>query len=221
MCHHRSCMASASLVRSTILSALVLSCTTAIALAQTGSHPKQTQPHGGADPQLGSLIEAEQRALNGNEPAIVATTSHQLGAALLGELAKIQLFIGSSQDGVASYRDSLALKNSSDVRLELASALLRSGHASEAASEAALVTSAEPTNASAWAVRGSALRTSGKEPEAVEALARALTLRSDVSVAYALGSTLLAIHDRTKADPIFRQIIKGSGGGPSVACSGR
>ena len=172
--------------------------------------PRSRQPDSAAH-EIAGLLEAEQRAQQRGDPAAVASASGTLTAALLRQLATLQVVDGKPAEAAELYRRSLGLADSPEVRLELASTLLRSGHPTEAASEAGVVTSANPQDAAAWAVRGSALRIAGKEADAVNALTHSLKLRSDVNVAYALGSALLAVHDKARADLIFRQIITSSG----------
>ena len=139
-----------------------------------------------------------------------------LNAAALREFAKLRAIEGNGREAANFYRQSLAVlqadgagatEDSAATRLELASTLLRLGDGAGAAAEARRVVDAHPESAQAWAVRGSALRVAHQEPAAAEAFGRSLTLRPDPSVAYALGSTLLAAHDKTKAEQVFAQLL--------------
>lgn len=161
--------------------------------------------------ELAHLIAAQKNAVQGGDPGVIEGSTRSLISRLLCERAKLLLIQGKSIEAGELYRKSLELQNSSEVRLELASILLRTGHLQEAESETAAVLGMEPRNASAWAVRGSVLRSIGNEKGAVDAFSRSLEIKPEVNVAYALGSALLANHEKEKADRIFRQIIAGSG----------
>ncbi len=118
---------------------------------------------------------------------------------------------GKSTEAADLYRKSLALADSPETRLELASALLRAGDAAQAAQETVPVVQAEPDSSSAWAVRGSALRVAHREAEAADAFRHSLVIHPDANVAYALGSTLLALHQKEAAEKVFKQILNASG----------
>lgn len=166
------------------------------------------------DQELATLASTQQQALKVGDPVAIASSTRLLSALLLRELAKLRLVQGKGLEANKLYRASLELQDSPAVRLELASDLLRTGKLQEAVEETARVVEADPQSASAWAVRGSALRTAGDEGAAVEALTRSLELRPDINVAYSLASALLARHEKAKADRIFQQIIAGSHNAP-------
>ena len=147
----------------------------------------------------------------GGDAAAIAAASKELNAPILALLAQFRLAAGKRQEAIALYRESLDLQPSTRRRLEFASALLHSGNAAAAVTETDSLIAAEPDNAVAWMTRGSALRDAGRETEAVEALTRALQLRPDPSVAFALGSTYLSLHDKAKAAAIFRRVLEASG----------
>ena len=126
-------------------------------------------------------------------------------------MAKLRVLQGRSSEAPELYRKSLGLDDIPATRLELASSLLRTGHAQEAASEAASVTRSEPDNVTALRFAGSAFRSAGDERSAVEAFSHALHLQPEVSTAFALGSALLALHEKEKADKVFQQILTASG----------
>ena len=163
-----------------------------------------------------SLLSAQQTAVAGGNPVAIEQSSRVLNAAALGEFAKLRAIEGNGREAAGFYRQSLAIMEADgaggtdDVaatRLELASTLLRLGDGAGAAAETRRVVDAHPDSAQAWAVHGSALRVAHQEPAAAEAFGRSLTLRPDPSVAYALGSTLLAAHDKVKAEQVFAQLL--------------
>jgi tetratricopeptide (TPR) repeat protein len=161
--------------------------------------------------RLASLLEAQQQALQQGDPAAIETATRPLAAFLLHRQADLSMLEGKFPQAVQLARKSLTLDSSSEAHLQLASLLLRSGEPREAVSEAAIVTAAEPGNASAWALRGSALRGLHDDRGAIDAFSHSLELNSNVDVAYALASSLLAAHEKAKADRILHQIITASG----------
>ena len=147
----------------------------------------------------------------GGDPVTIAAASRELNAQILVLLAQFRLALGKRQEAIALYRESLDLETSTRRRLEFASALLHSGNAAAAVTETDSIVAAEPDNAAAWMTRGSALRDAGRGTEAVEALTRALQLRPDPHIAFALGSTYLSLHDKAKAAAIFDRVLEVSG----------
>ena len=173
----------------------------------TGHPVSATDPLG----ELESLIQAETAAVQAGAPSTIASAARNLNAQVLSILAQLRLAQGQPAEAIALYRQSLDLQPSTQRRLEFASALMRSGHADEAIAESDAVIAVEPRNAVAWMTRGSALRDTGREKEAFESLNRAMEIRPDTNIAFALGSTLLAMHDPVGASRIFKSILLTSG----------
>ncbi len=161
--------------------------------------------------RLRELLAVQQGALRAGDPGAISEATVPLVAHLLQEFANLRLLQGRAPQALELYRKSLQMRDSMDVELEFASALLRTGHAQDAAQEAGAVLQKDSHNASAWAVRGSALRSIGDNKGAADAFSHALEINQDVNVAYALASTLLAQREKEKADRIFQQIIAASG----------
>lgn len=180
----------------------------------TPSKAHSPTPSATPDQKLAALTAMQRQAVKLGDPIQIANSTRPLSALLLSELAKLRLVQGKGAEASKLYRASLDFEDSPDIRLELASGLLRAGEPQEAVRETARIVEAEPGSASAWAVRGSALRTVGDEGAAVEALTRSLELRPDVNVAYSLASALLARREKDKADRILQQIIAGSNNAP-------
>ena len=150
--------------------------------------------------------------MQGGSPAEIATASRNLDAQIYSLLAQFRLSEGKPQEAIALYEQSLDQNPSTERRLEFASALLRFGNSSAALKETDAVLAVEPENAAAWMTRGSALKSAGRNQEAVAALAHALKLRPEPSVAFALGSTYLSLHEKDKAADLFERLLKASGG---------
>ena len=175
------------------------------------ARPSPPSPVDPSAQQLIDLLTSQRTALASGNPVLVTTSSRPLAAYLLREMSKLRLLQGKPAAAVDLDREALHLEDSPDARLELASALLRSGHQKEAEAEAATVTHDNPRNALAWAVQGSAAMSAGDAKAAVDAFTHSLEIQSDVNVAYALGTAFLMLHEKEKADRIFQQIILASG----------
>ena len=185
------------------------------ALAQTAHHrPAASPPKASVADDLADLAAAERRAVEAAQPVEIAAAGRTLSARLLRELATIRLIEGKFPAAVELLERSLALSESPQANLELASLLIRAGRPGEAAAVAAKVTASDPQSAMAWTVQGTALRSAGDDKAAAEAFRRSLALHPDASIAFALGSTLLASHDKPGADKVFNQILLASGGDP-------
>jgi tetratricopeptide (TPR) repeat protein len=161
--------------------------------------------------KLTSLLSSQQNAIQIGDAAAIAAATRPLIAYLLQEMSKLRLIEGKAVDAISLDRKSIEFVNSTETRLELASILLRTGQPKAASDETSTLLRTDPGNAAAWAISGSAFRSLGKEKEAVDAYSRSLAIKSDVNVAYALGASLLAIHEKEKAERVFRQIIEASG----------
>lgn len=199
---------------SLLVCALLLSPDTSAQTHRRAAHPAATKQASASDPstaRLSELLSQQQAALGRNDPAAIEIATRSLTAFLFSRLADLSLIDADFPEAIRLARESLKVNPSPDTHLQLASLLLRSGSAQDAAAEAAIVTAAQPDNAGAWALRGSALRTLGDERAASDAFTRSLELESNVNVAYALASSLLAAREKVKADHILHQIISASG----------
>ncbi len=161
--------------------------------------------------ELQQALAAQGQALTNGDAAKIQQTSLHLHAVALRQLAAETMARGDTALAAEFCRQSLAIEPAMQGRLELASVLLRSGDTKGAADEALTATEMDPTNATAWAVRGGALRAGKREKDAVVAFEQSMRLRPMPDVAYALGSTLLQVHEKAKADAVFAQILKASG----------
>ena len=162
--------------------------------------------------KLAGLVTAQRSAVASGDAGAIETATHALAAELLEEMSQLRFVEGKAGEAVDLARKSILLEPLPETRLVLASMLLRTHQAKGAAEEAGLVVAAEPGSAVAWAVRGSALRASGDDRGAVDALKRSLAIKPDVNVAFAMGSALLALHEKEKAQRVFQQIIDASQG---------
>ena len=165
-----------------------------------------------AGAKLDMLVRLQSAALEEGDPARIASRSRELDAELLNLLGTISAGKGRTDDAIAFFRESLALKPSVESQIRLSTLLARAGRFSDATTVAEAAVQAAPRDARTYSSLGSTLRTAGRNAEAVDVLTRALELDPDPSVAFALGSALLAIHDKARADQIFSRILNGSHG---------
>lgn len=163
------------------------------------------------DKELQQAVAAQRAALASGDATRIQGSSSHLRAVALRQLALVAVARGDTAHAAELYRQFLAIAPSVDGRLELASVLLRSGDTKAAADEALTATEMDPSNAVAWAVRGGALRAARREKDAVVAFEQSLRLQPRPDVAYQLGSTLLQLHEKSKADAVFAHILKASG----------
>jgi len=157
--------------------------------------------------QLADLLRAQAAARAGNDPQAIAGATRPLVAYLLRAAAKLRLLEHKDSDALALYRQALTLIDDSQTHMELAMTLLRSGHAADVVSETQAILAVDPKNLAALRVQGTAYRSSGDDENAKQTFERALAIDPEVNVAYALGSTLLALHDKTKANVLFQQVL--------------
>ena len=160
--------------------------------------------------RLASLVTVQRSAIAGGDAGAIEPATRALAAELLREMSQLRFVEGKAGEAIELSRKSLFLAPLPETRLELASMLLRTNQAKDAAQEANLVVASDPGSAVAWAVRGSALRASGDYEGAVAALKRSLAIKPDVNVAYSMGSALLAAREKEKAQRVFQQIIDAS-----------
>lgn len=177
-------------------------------ISRPGSTAAEVSPEG---KELRQALATQQAALASGDAARIREASSRLHALALWQLATVAVARGDTAHATEFYRQSLAVAPSVEGRLELASVLLRAGDATGAADEALTATEMDPRNALAWAVRGGALRAAKRENDAVVAFEQSMRLQPRPDVAYQLGSTLLQLHEKAKADAVFAQILKASG----------
>ncbi len=173
------------------------------------AHPSQSQANTG--PDLNTLIAAESRAVQQGEPLEITHAARSLNAAALSLLARLRIAAAKPDEAVELCRQALASEPTAERHLEFASILMQTGHASEAIAETDAVLAENPKSPEAWLTRGTLLRDAGRHPEAGDAFRHALELRPSTQIAFALGSALLASHDKAQAQVIFARLLAASG----------
>jgi tetratricopeptide (TPR) repeat protein len=198
------------------LSATVLLCQVVFAGAalprgrsiQTG--PRVTQPSlpDVGQQQLQQLLDEQHSAIqSGDNDAVIAATQ-RLAATALAQLANLTLLQGDQAQAIALYKQALTLNSSETGRVDLAVALFRAHQNVGAMAEVEQVIANDSGNARAWQLKGSLQMAADDYRGAVVSLARSLDLQADVNAQYALGFSLLKIHEKQKARTVFRQILE-------------
>jgi tetratricopeptide (TPR) repeat protein len=157
------------------------------------------------------LIQAQRTAIQGSDASGVEQSSRKLAAAALRQVAELQSTRGEFARAIELYRESLNLDDANDVRLELAVAYFSAGKLDNALEEAEKVTITDPSNASAWALKGRAYMSRDDYKQAADAIQRSLDLHRDVNMQYALASSLLRLKEKEKAEAVFRQMLQDYG----------
>lgn len=167
---------------------------------------------GPAGARLDMLTRLQSVAVQTGDPVQIANTSREMNAELLNLLSTIAAGENRTSEAIDLGRQSLQLHEDEDVTFRLALLLARSGQTEEAIRLAQRTVAAQPQNARAYTTLASVLRAARRDRDAVEPLTRALALDSDPSIAFGLGSALLAVHDKARAEQIFQRLLAASDG---------
>lgn len=157
--------------------------------------------------ELQHRVASQHAATQSGDPASIEASSRTLAALALQQMANLKMLQAPGQESVELYRRSLALEDSESTRVDLAVALFRTKHNDEARAEVERVLQADPKNARAWELQGSLNMFDGNYAASVQSLTRSVELHTDVNALYALGSSLLRVHEKEKASAVFQQII--------------
>jgi len=157
------------------------------------------------------MLAEEQRARDSGDSSKIAQANRPLVAYLLRAAAKLRSLEGRPADAVDLYHQALARVDDPPTHLELATVLMQGGHPTAAVYEADSALAITPDDVTALRVKAAAFRASGDEINAEKALKHALAVSPDLTIAYALGSTMLALHQKAEARALFDQILQKSG----------
>ena len=161
--------------------------------------------------QLQQLLDEQHSVIqNGDSDAVIAATQ-RLVATALQQIANLRLLQGEQAQAVDLYRQALTFKSSDIGHVDLAVALFRAHQNVAAMSEVEQVLAKDGGNARAWQLKSSLQMAAEDYRGAVISLSRALDLQSDVNAQYALGFSLLKIHEKQKADKVFQQMLESYG----------
>lgn len=158
--------------------------------------------------ELERRLTQQHAATESGDAGAVVNTSQALAALALRQMANLRLLEGSGPKAVELYRMALVLEEAEDARVDLAVALFRTKKNVEARSEVEQVLRAHQKNARAWQLMGSLQMAAEDYSAAVVSLAKALDLQSDVNAQYALAFSLLKVHEKQKAEAVFRQVVE-------------
>lgn len=176
---------------------------------KTVSSPKPEASGANQDTtELKRRYEALASAAQSGDSNSVSEAAPKVAATALRQLANLRMLQGAFPQAVELYRQSLGLEPSRATELNLAIAALRAGNPDLAIQQTASVLQAEPKNARAWHLQGSALMAKEDYKQAVESLQQSLKLDNDINANYALAFSFLKMGEKPKAEQVFNQIIQ-------------
>ena len=151
------------------------------------------------------LSAAETYQISGDLSNAALENRAIIGIALqrLGYLA---LNTNQYQQAIDLLNESLAKRDNSDTRMNLALAYLNINDADAAIAQAQAVLSADPNNLEADQVLGKIYYAKGKFSDALKVLERATVLQPDFDTAYLLGQTYLQLKQNDRAKLLFEEM---------------
>ena len=167
--------------------------------------------HGNLGARLDMLARLQSAAVQSGDPVQIALASRELNAELLNLLGTIAAGEHRSAEAIDLDRESIALHPDSEVALRLASLLAHAGRSDEAIRLAEQVTQADPRNPRAFTTLAAVLRSVHRDQAAIAPLNTALALNDNPAIALALGSAMLAAHDRPGAEQVFMRLLAATG----------
>ncbi|HZD30815.1 MAG TPA: tetratricopeptide repeat protein [Candidatus Angelobacter sp.] len=150
-------------------------------------------------------------AIQSGDTAAVENTSRKVTAAALRQMALLRSSTGEYAKAIDLYRQSLDLEDVNDVRLELATLYGLNHQPDNSIEEAEKVVITNPSNDRAWAIKGKAYVEKEDYRNAAVALSRALALKRDVNMQYALAYSLLKVKEKEKAAAVFQEMLRDYG----------
>lgn len=180
-----------------------------IADARVGAASPSVQENTSA--RLDMLTRLQGAAVQSGDPVQIANASRELNAELLNLLGKIAAGENRTSEAIELDRASLALHSDDELALRLASLLAHDGRTDEAARLAGQVAQSNPKDIRALTTLAAVLRSAHRDREAVAPLQAALQIKPDFSIALALGSAMLASHDKAGAEQVFARLLAASG----------
>jgi tetratricopeptide (TPR) repeat protein len=172
--------------------------------------PAKQQP---ASPiqELQKRIEAQRSVAMSGDLSAVETSSRQVLALALQQMAALRSAEHAWRQAAELYRQSLALEEDPATRLALATAALYAGDIDQALAELDRLLVADPRNAQAWYLKGKVLTARQDYRGASQAFTSSLEIKRDVNVQFALGRALLNLKEKEKAAAIFQGMLDAYG----------
>jgi tetratricopeptide (TPR) repeat protein len=157
--------------------------------------------------ELQRRYEALHAAANGGKPEAVSRAARAVAAVALRQLANVRMLQRAFPQAVELYRQSIALEDTPDIRVNLAIAALQAGQPDESIEQTRTVLQSQPGNARAWHIQGKAWMAKDDYRSALGSLSKSAQLQPDVNAQYALAFSYLKLGEKPKAEDIFQQII--------------
>ena len=166
--------------------------------------------------ELPALLQELTTAQQGGDVEKIAEASRRVLATALRAMAELKLAQGNAKEASTLYKSSLEFENTAQTHISLALAYMAAHQTDDALAQIEPITKADPQNADAWNVQGRLLMDKRSYAPAAESLAKALELRSNAFVAYALATAFLNLGENDKAEAIFKQLKDAAGDRTSV-----
>jgi len=191
---------------------LLLVMVSAMSAAQsTGSAP--------AVDELQARIQAAAVARDSHNPEEVARADSRVQALALRRLGNIRVAQTAFAQAAELYRRSLAWEDAAETHVGLAICELYENRPDDSLAEAAKALQLDPKSARAFNIQGKAWMKKRDYRKAADSLQRSVDLHPEFEAAYALGVSLLSLHDaasKQQAAKVFDTIVASVGDSGSL-----
>jgi len=161
--------------------------------------------------ELQKRLEAQRSAATSGDPSAVESSSRQVAALALQQMAALRSVEHAWRQAAELYRQSLALEENPETRLAGATAALYAGDIDQALTELDPLLAADARNSQAWYLKGKVLTARQDYRGAAQAFTSSLKIKQNVNVQFALGRALLNLKEKERAAAIFQGMLDGYG----------
>jgi len=140
--------------------------------------------------ELQKRMEAQRSAATSGDPSAVESSSRQVAALALQQMAALRSVEHAWRQAAELYRQSLALEENPETRLAGATAALYAGDIDQALTELDRLLAADARNSQAWYLKGKVLTARQDYRGAAQAFTSSLGIKRNVNVQFALGRAL-------------------------------
>jgi tetratricopeptide (TPR) repeat protein len=157
--------------------------------------------------ELQQRIDAATRAQATGEVTSIEDANRRVIALALRRMGGLRIIQGAWPESIACYKRALEFEEVAAAHVDLAIAFMRAKRIDDALHESATALVMDDNDARAWQVQGKVLMMKQDFRGAVQPLAKSVSLQPDLEAAYALGISLLQLHDKQKAALVFQQML--------------
>jgi tetratricopeptide (TPR) repeat protein len=166
--------------------------------------------------ELQSRLQRAADAQASGAPEGIARANKELIAAALSQIAQFRAVQGLDSSAAELYHKSVELEDTPKANTEMALAYMRLGRLEDAFQTATHVTELDPNSPAAWNLRGKLAIFQKNYQEAQTSLEKSLALQPDGEVSFTLATAYLHLKQTAKAEAIFQDMEKVSGGDADV-----